>query len=60
VEVVERVHADGRLLRVVINQRDETVSIPLPAGARRDLLADRALPAGAPLELEPNGVALLA
>ncbi len=60
VEVVERVHADGRLLRVLINHRDEAVRIPPPANARRELLADRALSADELLELEPNGIAIVA
>ncbi len=60
VEVVERVRPDGRVLRVVINHRDEAAQVPVPAWATRELLADRRLVPGAALELEVNSVALLA
>ncbi len=59
VEVVERVRRDGRLLRVMINHREEPVSVPLPAGAKREWLGERELAPGGALELEPNGVALV-
>jgi beta-galactosidase len=59
VEIVERIHPDGRTLRIVINHRDQPVSISTPHGAARDYLTDRALPPDGTLSLEPHGVALL-
>jgi beta-galactosidase len=59
VEIVERVHADGRVLRVIINHHDEPVRVPAPAGTRRELLTDRPLGAGDRVELGVNGVALV-
>ncbi len=60
VEVVERVHPDGRVLRVVINHHETTVRVAAPADARRELLTESALAAGDFLTLAPSGVALLA
>lgn len=59
VEVVERIHPDGRRLRIIINQGEITASVPAPEWAARELIADRTLAPGSMLELPPNGVAVV-
>lgn len=59
VEVVERVHPDGRVLHILINHRDETSVVPIPQGARRSLLSGRDPILGDALSLPPNEVVVL-
>lgn len=60
VEVVERIHPDGRRLRLIINQTGSPARIQAPEGPARELLQERALAPGETIELETNGVAVVA
>lgn len=60
VEVVERVKPDGGTLRVMINHNAAPVSVRVPKGTTRELLTERPLTEGGVIELEPNGVVLIA
>ena len=59
VEVIERLHPDGRRLHVIINQTETTARVPAPAGARRELITQRALEGRDVLELTPHDVAVV-
>jgi beta-galactosidase len=59
-EIIERVHPDGRVLRVCINQSESELIVPIPAPFTRDLLSGRTGLAGGTFPLAPNGVAILA
>jgi hypothetical protein len=56
VECIERIHPNGDILRFVINHRDESVTLPLPAPVT-DLLRDKAFTGT--LTLAANDVAVL-
>ncbi len=60
VEIVERVGQEAAKLQVLINHNETPVRVPLPPGASRELLSERALGAeDRELELAPHGVALV-
>ncbi len=59
-EVVERVHADGRKIRFFINQSGYALRAAVPEGACRELIADRPLESCEEFELPPNEVAVVA
>lgn len=58
-EVIERVHSDGRRVQIFINQTETTLRLPAPAGARREWIREHPLKAGADLELPPNEIAVV-
>ncbi len=60
VEIVERVGQGGAKLQVLINHNETPIRVPLPPGASRELLSERALGAAdRELELAPHSVALV-
>jgi beta-galactosidase len=58
VEVMPRVSPSGETLLYVLNHKDESARIPLPAGEYQDLLTGKSV--GNALDLDAYGVAILA
>lgn len=59
VEVIERVHPDGRILHILINQTEEMVRVPVFRKGCKELISNRDLASEDTIELEPNGVAVM-
>jgi beta-galactosidase len=58
VEQTARLTPDGRLIRFVLNQNDEPVTLPSSTDGR-DLLTDRLMCVGEPFTLDAHGVAVI-
>lgn len=49
----------GAKVHLLINQTEATALVPVPQGARRDIVKQRDLSERGELELPPNGVAVV-